>query len=224
MLPRFYQVIGLLENDVRIVVASHMQPWMWDSLECIGIERSRCEKFAGDRPWKVEMLCYVTPVAAGADHCADAMRWLRSVTLAKLGIQAKPGKRIYLSRKPGAMRTILNEDELLPVLQDRGFQVIWAEDLNFAQQVALFASASHLVGLHGGGLANLVWVPPGCRVLEIFNPDTIDRRCYWSLCHTMGLLHAHLVGQRSCLSNPDAGYILSADLLRQALDGLELLD
>lgn len=220
VLPRFYQVTERLSIDVKIMVPGKMQPWMWDSLMCIGVEKSRCESFVGDRPWKIEELCYVPPVAMAADHDAEAMEWLRETVKKKLGIRGSLTTKIYLSRKTGASRLILNESELIPVLEAAGYNVIFAEDLGFSNQVALFSNASHVIAPHGGGLANLAWATPGCRVLEIFSPATIRRRCYWALCHTLGLEHSYIVGE-SEHTDPDGDYSLDIDLFKQALGTLE---
>jgi capsular polysaccharide biosynthesis protein len=42
--------------------------------------------------------------------------------------------------------------------------------LPFAEQVAAFAGASHVVGVHGAGMTNAVFCSPGTAVLEIFHP------------------------------------------------------
>lgn len=219
VLPRFHQIIERLHEGVRIVVPGRMQPWMWDSLECIGINRSRCEPFAGSTPWRLENLIYVPPVAMAEDHDEAAMAWLRSTMLRSFGISGGLTRKIYLSRKEGTSRRILNETELMPILQAAGFEVLHAEDLPFAEQVAVFAHASHVIAPHGGGLANLAWASKGCRVLEIFNPDVLNRRCYWTLSNTMGLNHAYLVGEWSDVHGADAGYVVDARMFREALNG-----
>ena len=44
--------------------------------------------------------------------------------------------------------------------------------MKFSEQVDLFCNAEHIVGLHGAGLANIVFCQPGTRVIELTNVTT----------------------------------------------------
>ena len=48
-----------------------------------------------------------------------------------------------------------------------GYERVTLAGRSVAEQVALFAGATHVVGPHGAGLANVVFCPPGARLLEI---------------------------------------------------------
>ena len=45
-----------------------------------------------------------------------------------------------------------------------------AAELSPSAQVQLFSQARVLIGQHGAGLANMVWMPPGSQVVEIKPP------------------------------------------------------
>jgi capsular polysaccharide biosynthesis protein len=62
---------------------------------------------------------------------------------------------------------LINEDALRDFLQREGFTVVIPGELPFADQVKLFAQAGVIVGIHGAGLTNLLWAPPGCTVIEL---------------------------------------------------------
>ena len=42
-------------------------------------------------------------------------------------------------------------------------------DLNFTDQVNYFNNAEYIIGLHGGGFANLAFCKPGTKVIEFRN-------------------------------------------------------
>jgi capsular polysaccharide biosynthesis protein len=90
------------------------------------------------------------------------------------------GSKLYISRADAAGRRILNEDKLYEVLETCGFERVCLGGLSFGQQVRLFSSASHIVGIHGAGLANLVFAGRDCKVLEIF-PATYGTPAYYIL-------------------------------------------
>ena len=87
-----------------------------------------------------------------------------------------------------------NEEELLPILHQHGFTLIFAENLSLPDQIRLFRNAEAIVSPHGAGLTNMIFSPPGTSVLELFATDTI-RTCYWALSHELGHPYRFLMGE-----------------------------
>jgi hypothetical protein len=88
-------------------------------------------------------------------------------------------RKIFLDRKPAHQRSINNTKALIPILQQFGFEIIFAEDLSYVQQVALFRDVKFIVGIHGAGLTNLLHSNiPGLRVLEIFSSGYVHASFY----------------------------------------------
>jgi Glycosyltransferase 61 len=54
-------------------------------------------------------------------------------------------------------------------LAGAGFEKVVLELLPFDEQVALFRRAECVIGGHGAGLSNIIFSPPGCRIVEIRN-------------------------------------------------------
>jgi capsular polysaccharide biosynthesis protein len=61
----------------------------------------------------------------------------------------------------------VNEGEITPLLEERGFETVLCEDLSLAELVKLFAKTTALVGAHGAGLTNLIYCLPGSCVGEV---------------------------------------------------------
>jgi capsular polysaccharide biosynthesis protein len=81
-------------------------------------------------------------------------------------------------------------------MEEQGFVLFDGTGMSLRSQVALFSSASHLVGIHGAGLANIIWAPEGINVCEIFSSDympscysaltAIRNGCYTPVAYTSG--------------------------------------
>ena len=71
-----------------------------------------------------------------------------------------------------------NEREVEPFLLDHGFVFVDLEKFSFADQVRTFAEAEMIVAIHGAGLTNMVWAPPGCKILEIMDPNYVNLMYY----------------------------------------------
>jgi len=82
-------------------------------------------------------------------------------------------RKIFLTRHKTRLRFIENGDEIEVICRNHGYAIVDADTLSPQQQVEVFSSVSHLVGIHGAGLTNMIFCPPGCRVLELFPPPDL---------------------------------------------------
>ncbi len=64
-------------------------------------------------------------------------------------------------------RSIDNEPEIKKYLTDNNFIMAKLHKMNFNEQVNLFNNAECVVGLHGGGFANISFCNPGTKVVEL---------------------------------------------------------
>jgi capsular polysaccharide biosynthesis protein len=78
-------------------------------------------------------------------------------------------RRLYLTRgdRPNTRRYV-QENELWPSLERRGFVKLDPGTLSVQEQIDCFSSADVIVAPHGAALTNLVFCRPGVRVLELF--------------------------------------------------------
>jgi hypothetical protein len=94
----------------------------------------------------------------------------------RLGLEAaaapRASRRLFVSRRDAAKRRVVNEDELLAALATLGFEVIIPGALTFGEQVAAFSSADVVVGPHGAGLANAIFMPRGSTIVELHHADS----------------------------------------------------
>jgi len=131
----------------------------------------------------VDDLIYVADPAIGALP-RDILREFRDKTLQRLDGRGEPINRIYLKPAQGGPPAI--EQFLLR----HGFEPVRLEHMPAMQQLALFRSAAFVVGTFGLGLANILFAPPGLRVLELVEGDF--RPDIWRLAGKMGHIHGLL--------------------------------
>ena len=104
-------------------------------------------------------------------------------------------RRIYVDRRHGAHRRLVNENEVVTALERTGFVAVRLELLSLEQQISLFRGAECVVAPHGAGLSNLVFAPSGCRVVEL----QMDQYLQWafrSLAALSGLDYDCVIGRR----------------------------
>jgi hypothetical protein len=92
-----------------------------------------------------------------------------------------PGRRIYVTRgREAHNRIVRNEEEVVALLADRGFEVVDPGSHSVAEQIRMFGEAELIVSPHGAALTNLLFASPGASVVELFAPDYVDVS-YWKL-------------------------------------------
>ena len=125
---------------------------------------------------------------------ADSLRWLRDRVLAGEGGAVRKETRIYLGRSGG--RNIGNAAEVAEVFRRHDFVVIDPARLSFAEQVAIFRSATHIAGPVGAAFANLVFASPGARVMGIISPFAVRFSLFANLARFSGCTYDALPGIR----------------------------
>jgi hypothetical protein len=83
-------------------------------------------------------------------------------------IPQEKGKYIYISRNKQHIkaRRLLNEEELYVPLKEAGFSTYVLDHMTFEDQIRLFRSSEIITGLHGAGMAWLIFCHPGTYLLE----------------------------------------------------------
>ena len=101
--------------------------------------------------------------------------WLKKNFITK-NVKKTHNKKIYIDRninksKSNQQRQISNEEEVKQCLKKKGFIFFKLHEMDFIDQVELFNNAEYIIGLHGGGFANLAFCRPNTKVIELKSSD-----------------------------------------------------
>ncbi len=89
-------------------------------------------------------------------------------------------RKIYVTRSAKRIRFIKNNSEIQAIAEKYGFEVIDCDNLSFTEQVKLFSSCSHIIGIHGAGLTNIVWRQNApLTLLELFPENYVHPGYFW---------------------------------------------
>ncbi len=185
VLPRLYGLEHLpFKTKPTIIFNRELNGWQKETIRLMGFSDypSIALNDSFLRPDELYMPSYVG--IPGTPH-PEGCKWVKERIMKNVQQGGSPA-RIYISRKLAKKRKVLNEDEVVATLSKYGFIEVAAEELPFAEQVALFARAESIVSSHGAGLGNLLFAPRGCKVLEILDRDYVNDH-YYSLSGIMDL-------------------------------------
>lgn len=94
-------------------------------------------------------------------------------------------KKIYISRKNAQLPRIANEENIIPLFADAGFEIVYAEHLSYYEQIKLFSSVKCIVGASGAALTNILYLHPG-TVVGCIIPKEYDFCIYSTMAHLLG--------------------------------------
>jgi len=171
----------------RLIVNSPLASWQRESLHLMGFRDDEL-MLLDDGYHSFETLYF--PSHIGINPLT--LKWLRDKMLP--GQTSQPSKRIYVTRRLASRRRVLNEKELEPLLLDHGFTFVDLETFSFADQIRTFSEAEMIVAIHGAGLTNMVWAPPGCKIMEIMDPNHVSIM-YYVLSEVLGQTYWYCGGQ-----------------------------
>ena len=85
---------------------------------------------------------------------------------AKVLEQAKKKSKVYVSRL-NASRSPEFESELINLLRQDGWEILFLESMELTEQIKSIAGAELVCGVGGAGLSHIVWMNENSRVIEL---------------------------------------------------------
>ncbi len=116
----------------------------------------------------------------------DFFKKIASIASKKSGSLIKYPKNIYISRRTWindnlsnigtnytTRRKLINEDDLVRILSERGYDEIFTENLSTIDKIKLFSNAESIIGSIGGGLCNVLF-SKDAKLLVLVSPTFLD--------------------------------------------------
>lgn len=183
------------DRSLLVPGAGRLRPVIEASLRGLGIDPAALRSLpAGparaDPLWTVE-----------ADRFDPEL--LRELRRRLAGAGAPASERVHVSRQRARKRRLENDAELERTLVDAGVATVDAEALPFAEQVALASRTSVMLGVHGAGLTNMLFMPEGGHVVELANPR-YPSPAFYALASALGLRYWLVWGNPSNARGSDA--------------------
>ncbi|UUX49650.1 glycosyltransferase 61 family protein [Nisaea acidiphila] len=211
-LPR---LLGILSApalaDRKIVLASGLERYAFETVGKLGIGPERV--FTLDSPVSLRAadLAMVdfgprpltkagSPVFYCGSQPAEVIAALRERLLRLYGCRAaeKGTRRIFISRRDSKSPRILNEGEIWTVLAQQGFEEVSLTGKSVAEQIELFADVEIVVGGHGAGLTNALFVPKGAHIVELHD-RTRSLDFFEKVARAVGARHHRVPSRRTYL-------------------------
>jgi hypothetical protein len=174
-------------------------------------------------------------------HTRKIRDYIKNALLTPNEMGIKPFRKTFIYRKQSALRTLINENEVLKIVESMGFAISILEEMSFAEQVRCIHESEIVMGLHGAGLANAMFMQKGSTLIECIETEFAHYAHpfpFRNLCAAVGVNYAAIATVKDSVfrggltspwrANPkmrlelvNSAQYLDINELRKALDAIE---
>ncbi|MEG3990202.1 glycosyltransferase family 61 protein [Microcoleus sp. S28C3] len=153
-----------------LIIDKNPPHWKIKSLELMGYRVEDCIQWNGYRA-KINELVICSKRREEGRVSIKACSWVKERILGNIDSYASSkiplSPNVFLSRRQTNARRILNEEEVIETLAKMDFVTYVLEDIDWQEQVKIFAQTKIIVAPHGAGLTNMIF-SHRATIIEIF--------------------------------------------------------
>lgn len=221
-LPRLYAFLQLAKFKIpKLILPKEYLKFrhITESLSLLGFNKENCMYVDGSSVYYTKEIATCPPFTHTGNYHSEIVRHLAEQLKKQVEVSVlSPSRLIYVSRRNAARRRVVNEEEIIGLLQQRGFEIVETDDMSYEEQIHLFNSAKWLVSIHGAALSNMMFMNKGCHVLELRNAGDRHNNCYFSLASTMELHYYYLENSADSDDTHVANLLVDPRKLEQLMD------
>lgn len=147
------------------------------------------------------------------------LRFIQERIRDRMGQPEPQGRKLYLSRKNSTWRRLLNEDEIGAALAERGFEVVYPEEMSFTEQVRMFQSADVVVAPNGSSVVNAIHASTDLKLVVLSQRSLFNWRTFNGCMRELGY-DMTLVCSEEGNEEKHSNYAMPLATLLDALDSL----
>jgi capsular polysaccharide biosynthesis protein len=209
-LPRLLESIVKSETAIFLPANFVSLPFVIPSLEAMGFYNIKFMQ--ANKYYLFNHLIFNTHSAPTGNYNEKTIRQLRDILTSKLKDDSiNLGERIFVSREKAERRKLINETDFVSILENFGFSIIYFENYSWNEQVSICSKAKYLIGLHGAGLSNMLFMPANSVVLEFRKVGDSHNNCYFSLASALGHSYYYLQCKTNSVEVLNADFIVDKD-------------
>jgi capsular polysaccharide biosynthesis protein len=147
---------------------------------------------------------------------------LKNAILNETSSGSEPINKLWISRQSAQHRKIKNFNELIDIVEAHSFEIIKFEDFSLTEQIKITNKAHTIMGLHGAGLTNMLFMEKGSKVIEIRDRNDDKNNCFFTLASDLELNYYYFLGDSVEKNNLYASdYIINPEDLNSFLTKIE---
>lgn len=236
-LPKLLLIESFSEYDgLPILIGEELHPNFIAALNLINKTGRPIIRLKEDCIYSVDTLVYPSDLSRVLDRYSGNIcfekdvvlsgKWIRKL-INCIATEAKetqfPWRKIYLTRRSGTYRRLLNEDEIEVAMLQEGYEVIDLSSCSLDYQRILFSQAKLIVAPTGATVTNLIFCKPGIKFVTLFSDHEGLNYYLWQQLATIAKVEFYYyIGKRAFVHDSfhDDFYIP----IRQLVDTLRYIE
>lgn len=204
------------ENIYPVILPKHYKQisYITESLNLLG---TQVIYYNDQIPLRVKELLITSHTANTGNYNNILINELRN----KFIIAGETNRKVFISRLKAPTRKITNEKEVIALLKLYDYEIHYFEDYAFSKQIEIMSQAKHLIGLHGAGLTNMLFMKEGGKILELRNLNDAFNNCYFSLASGLNLNYFYQLNQGNNINVNTFDITVDIDKLRKNIEKME---
>ncbi len=101
--------------------------------------------------------------------------------------------KVFIVRNNSKSRNFYPLEQVNRLFEKFGFIIVDTGAMSFAKQLKLFSKCTHLAGVHGAGLTNMLFMKSSSKILEIRRNNDDHNNCYYSMASSLNLEYYYLL-------------------------------
>lgn len=155
---------NLIKNSLLLLPKKYAKiTFVLYSLEKLGIDKNQIVYLRRKSNIKVKELAF--PISYSNDQ--KTLRSLKESLLKDSKNNLNFGEKIYISRDGQALRFVENEKDFVDLVEKYGFKKVLMEKFSYEEQISICANAKYIIGPHGAGFTNILFMPEDGFFLEL---------------------------------------------------------
>jgi capsular polysaccharide biosynthesis protein len=205
-LPRLYLLKDQIAQSTLLLPDNHDRKFHAESLKIFGVDKILWMK--EKVRYCIADLAVSSQIGRIANYHPEVICEMVAHIKDRIGLNTNLGNKLYITRRNSSRRRVVNEGDLETGLLKAGFRIIDLEEFSFAEQASIMHHCRFMVGVHGAGLANMIFMQAGSHVLELRKEDKGTNYFYFSLASTVN----HRYYYQSCESVEPGSSVQDADI------------
>jgi len=182
----------------RVIVSGDLSVDRMGMLRTLGISPERVVRLLDGHHLQCEELLVPSIMTVGEWTSPVALQFLRRRFA---GVRGGRDRKLFLSRNSATSGRLKNEEELLPILERWGFEVVDSMAASPLGLISALTDAVAVIASDDETLANLVVAPQGARI-GVIVPEGLYRTRAFFVSSQIGHDLTYLVAQPDFTSNP----------------------
>jgi len=147
----------------------------------------------------------------------QVLSYLKNKVLKNISSKKRFGPKLYLSRRHMKWRRLLNDTEIAAILSRKGFEIVFVEELSFAEQVDMFMYAESIVAPNGSSLLNTIFANTNVKIYMLSQPDLFNWGGFYGPMQSIGYKNILAVTGDTILKEKQVDYVVPVERLQQAM-------